>query len=68
MTVKKFFEKFLKSTAHITVCNEAGSIMYTGPLKDVWKMRWLWEYREVVTVDGIGDENDLFITVTERIF
>ena len=42
--------------------------MYTGSLKDAWKMRWIWEYREVVNVEGIGSENDIMITVTERIF
>lgn len=68
MTVKTLFQKYLKSTAHISVINEAGSFLYTGSLKDAWKMRWIWEYREVVNVEGIGSENDIMITVTERIF
>lgn len=64
MKVKTFFEKYLSTDAIICLWEENGNINYTGRLGDA--PFWTWQGRDVIKVEGIGEENDLMIMTTGR--
>lgn len=62
MTVDWFLSTYLSMDAIVTLCEENGNINYTGRCGEA--PFWAWRRRDVVRVEGIGDENDLWVITT----
>ena len=61
MKTTQFTLKYLTAEAVVTICNTKGSILYSGELGQL--MVRLIRGTRVVSVEGLGSENDLIITV-----
>lgn len=64
METMKFTFNYLNDDAIVTFCNTAGSIIYTGRLGDM--MVRLIRDTKVVNIEGLGNENDLIITIEKE--
>ena len=65
MNTNKFLRHYLSMEARVTICNDRGSILYEGRLGDV-PARLTNYYTKVKSVEGLGSQDDLIITVTKE--
>lgn len=64
MTAFDFMEKYLNKDTIITLQDTGGNILYEGKRNDAtWRA---FGGRQFVSVEGLGELNDLIITVTKR--
>lgn len=65
MNTNKFLRHYLSMEARVTICNDRGSILYAGRLGDT-PARITNYYSKVKSVEGLGAQDDLIITVTRE--
>jgi hypothetical protein len=64
MTTFKFLCKYIRDEAIVSIVNDKGSIKYCGKWLDMPFS--IIAQTEFVSIDGLGSENDLIITVTDK--
>lgn len=64
MNTNKFLRGYLAMEARVTICNDRGSILYEGELGEMPAITT--RHTKVKSVEGLGSQDDLIITVTEE--